>query len=100
MSRHTELDVQAPTELVTVNIGEPHNERVLTNLGGETVTVKFGPNGNKAAHSLKTEGRQVFTYADTAACKAKRIGAIRGNWPGGSRRRSAQSASASAVQYP
>ncbi len=82
MSRYTELDVEAPTGLVTVHIGEPHNERVLTGLGGETVTVKFDPNDDKKVYSLKTEDKQVFAYADTAAHKAKLVEGISGNWPG------------------
>lgn len=82
VSRYTELDIQGPEKVVRVRIGDPHDEKVLTGLGGETVTVKYDPNDNMSVYSLKTEGRQVFSYADTAAYNVKRVEGQSGNWPG------------------
>ncbi|MEP7155548.1 MAG: hypothetical protein ABI905_07225 [Betaproteobacteria bacterium] len=82
VSRYTELEVQAPEGMVTVRINEPHNERVLTGLGGEIVTVKFDRNDNMNVYSLKTGDKQVFSYGDTAAYNSRRVEGMSGNWPG------------------
>ena len=69
--RYAELDIQGGDGTVTVRIGEPNSERVLTGLSGETVTAKFDPNDDKSTFSLATPTRQVINYRETAAFKAK-----------------------------
>ncbi|WP_235507425.1 hypothetical protein [Acidovorax sp. Leaf78] len=70
-SRFSELDIKSPAGVVTVRVGDPHSERVLAGLSGETVTAKYDPNDDKAVFSLSTPSRQVITYRDTAAYKHK-----------------------------
>jgi hypothetical protein len=72
-SRYTELDIQAADGTVTVRIGEPNSERVLSGLSGETVTARFDPNDDKSVFSLGTASRQVIAYHDTAAYKTKLV---------------------------
>ncbi|CAN7293657.1 hypothetical protein LJR129_001487 [Acidovorax sp. LjRoot129] len=69
--RFAELDIKGAEGVVTVRVGEPHSERVLTGLSGETVTAKFDPKDEKAVFSLSTPNRQLINYRDTAAYKQK-----------------------------
>jgi hypothetical protein len=82
-SRFTELDIQAPEGIVTVRVGEPHSERVLTGLGGEIVTAKFDPMDDKSVFSLSTASRQVIAYRDTATFKAKLVEGNSGGYAAG-----------------
>jgi hypothetical protein len=82
-SRFAELDIQSPEGVVTVRVGEPNSERVLSGLGGEAVTVKFDPNDEKAVFSLSTASRQLITYVDTAAYKARLVEANSGGYLAG-----------------
>ncbi|WP_225585421.1 hypothetical protein [Acidovorax sp. ACV01] len=72
-SRFTELDIKGAEGIVTVRVGEPNSERVLTGLSGETVTAKFDPKDEKAVFSLSTPTRQLINYRDTAAYKHKLV---------------------------
>lgn|GEM_PF-2089416 len=72
-SRYAELDIQTSGGVETVRVGEPNSERALNGLGGETVTARFDPKDEKSVFSLSTASRQVITYRDTAAFKAKLV---------------------------
>ncbi len=68
-SRYTELDVKGSDGIVTLRLGDPHSDRVLNGLSGETVTAKFDPKDEKTIFSLSTPSRQLVNYRDTAAYK-------------------------------
>lgn len=82
-SRYTELDVKGSDGVVTLRLGDPHSERVLNGLSGETVTAKFDPKDEKTIFSLSTPSRQVVAYRDTAAYKHKLVESNSGGYVAG-----------------
>lgn len=82
-SRYTELDVKGSEGIVTLRLGDPHSERVLNGLSGETVTAKFDPKDEKTIFSLSTPSRQVVAYRDTAAYKHKLVESNSGGYVAG-----------------
>lgn len=70
-SRQVELDVQSSDRSTTLRLSPASSEKVLTGVGGQTVTAAYDPREQNLVYSLTSDGRSVVSYKDTADYKKK-----------------------------
>lgn len=68
-SRQIELDVQSPSGAITLRLSNATSEKVLTGVGGQTVTASYDPREQNVIYSLSADGRNLVSYQQTAEYK-------------------------------